>query len=116
VEAHGRGVPSSADQAWPWHAAPPCRTVVHALLPILITGCRWGDAPHGPLWASEGAAHRRLRRRQGDGTQAARPLRQLGLTEARGMIQWPYGAVDGAFSLWHRRRWRVARGGTARVP
>jgi transposase len=77
--------------------------VVNTLLDILITGCRWCDLPHGPPWASKRAAHRWLPRWQADGTLAARPARLLGLAEERGLMQWPYGAVDGAFSPWHRR-------------
>jgi hypothetical protein len=35
---------------------------------------------------------------------AAMQGRLLGLAEARVMSQWPYGAVDGSCSPWHRRR------------
>jgi transposase len=89
----GRGMP---------HA--PFRSVVNTLLYVLITGCRWCDLPRGPQWASKSAAHRWLQRWQADGTLAAMPARLLGLAEARGMIHWPYGGVDGSFSPWHRRR------------
>ena len=89
----GRGMPH-----------PPFRKVVNTLLYVLITGCRWSDLPRVPPWASKSAAHRGLQRWQADGTLAAMQARILGLAEEQGMIQWPYGAVDGAFSPWHRRR------------
>ena len=89
----GRGMPH-----------PPFRQVVNTLLYVLITGCRWCDIPRGPQWATKSAAQRWRQRWQADGTLAARPARRLGLAEARGMIQWPDGAVDGAFAPWHRRR------------
>ena len=43
----GRGMPHT-----------PFRKVVNTWLSLLITGCRWGDTPRGPLWASKRAAHR----------------------------------------------------------
>jgi transposase len=89
----GRGMPHT-----------PFRQVVNTLLYVLITGCRWCDLPRGPPWASKSAAHRWLQRWQSDGTLVAMPARILGLAEAHGMMQWPYGAVDGSFSPWHRRR------------
>jgi transposase len=82
----------------------PLRKVVNTLLYVLITGCRWCDLPRGPQWASKSAAHRWLQRWQVDGTLAAMQARILGLAEAHGMMQWPYGAVDAAFSPWQRRR------------
>jgi transposase len=88
----GRGMPHT-----------PFRNVVNTLLYVLITGCRWCDIPRGPQWASKSAAHRWLQRWQGDGTLAIMQARILGLAEERGMIQWPYGAVDGSCSPWHRR-------------
>jgi transposase len=89
----GRGMPHT-----------PCRKVVNTLLYVLSTGCRWGDLPRGPQWATKSAAHRWLQRWQADGTLAAMQARLLGLAEERGMIQWRYGAVDGSFSPWQRRR------------
>jgi transposase len=89
----GRGMPH-----------PPFRKLVNTLLYVLITGCRWCDLPRGPPWASKSAAHRWLQRWQHDGTLAAMPARLLGLAEERGMIPWHYGAVDGSFSPWQRRR------------
>lgn len=89
----GRGMPHT-----------PFRKVVNTSLYVLITGCRWCDLPRGPQWASKSAAHRWLQRWQGDGTLAAMPARILGLAAEHGMIQWQYGAVDGSFSPWHRRR------------
>ena len=84
------------------------RTIFKTLLYVLITGCRWGDVPRGPQWASKSATHRWLRRWQADGTLAAMQARTLGIAEERGMIRWEYGAVDGAFSPWQggRRRGR----------
>jgi transposase len=82
----------------------PFRKVVKTVLYVLITGCRWCDLPRGSPWASKRAAHRWLQRWQADGTLAAMHARLRGLAEARGMMQWPDGAVDGAFSPWHRRR------------
>jgi transposase len=89
----GRGMPHTS-----------FRQVVNTLLYILITGCRWCDLPRGPQWASKSAAHRWLQRWQADGTLVAMQARLLGLAEERGMIQWQYGAVDGSFSPWQRRR------------
>ena len=89
----GRGMPPTS-----------FRKVVNTLLYILITGCRWCDLPGGAQWASKSAAHRWLRRWQADGTLAAMQARMLGLAEERGMIHWQYGAVDGSFSPWQRRR------------
>jgi transposase len=89
----GRGMPHTA-----------FRNVVNSLLYVLITGCRWCDLPRGPQWASKSAAHRWLQRWQADGTLATMQARLLGLAEARGMIQWQYGGVDGSFSPWQRRR------------
>jgi transposase len=89
----GRGMPHTS-----------FRQVVNTWLDVLITGCRWCDLPRGPQWASKSAAHRWLQRWQADGILAAMPARLLGLAEERGMIQWPYGGVDGSFSPWPRRR------------
>jgi transposase len=89
----GRGLPHT-----------PFRKVVHTLLSVLITGCRWCDLPRGLPWASKSAAPGWLQRWQADGTLAARQARLLGLAEEHGLIQWPYGAVDGSCSPWHRRR------------
>jgi transposase len=80
----------------------PFRQVVNTRLYLLITGCRWGETPRGPRWASKSAAHRWLQRWQADGTLAAMQARVLGLAEERGMIHWEYGAIDGAFSPWER--------------
>ena len=82
----------------------PFRQVVNTLLYVFMTGGRWCDLPRGPQWASKRAAHRWLPRWQADGTLAAMPARLLGLAEERGLIQWPYGGVEGSFSPWHRRR------------
>src|SRR4029453_8574884 len=84
----------------------PFRKVVNTLLYVLITGCRWCDTPQGAQWASKSTAHRWLRRWHRDGTLAAMQARILGLAEERGMINWQYGAVDGFFSRWQRRRGR----------
>ncbi len=89
----GRGMPRT-----------PFRKVVHTLLYMLRTGCRWCDLPRGPQWASKRAAHRGLQRWQTDGTLVAMQARLLGIAEAHGMMQWQYGAVDGSVSPWHRRR------------
>ena len=82
----------------------PFRKVVNTLLYALITGCRWCDLRRGPPWASKSATHRWLQRGQGNGTLAAMQSHLLGLAEERGMMQWQYGAVDGSFSPWQRRR------------
>jgi hypothetical protein len=82
----------------------PLRKVVNTLLDVLITGCRWGGLAHGPHWASKSAAQRGLQCWQADCTRDAMPARLLGLAEERGLIRWPWGAVDGALSPWARRR------------
>jgi hypothetical protein len=82
----------------------PFRTVVNTLLYVLITGGRWGELSCGPQWASKSAVHLWLQRWQVDGTLAAMQARLLGLAEARGMMQWQYGAVDGSFSPGQERR------------
>jgi transposase len=89
----GRGMPHT-----------PFRKVVNTLLYVLITGCRWCDLPRGPHWASKSAAHRCLQRWQGDSNLAAMQARILGLAQEHRMVQWQYGAVDGSFSPWQRRR------------
>jgi transposase len=89
----GRGMPAT-----------PLRKIVNTLLDVLITGCRWCDSPRGPQGASKSAAHRGLQRWQADGTLAAMQARILGIAEEHGRIPWQYGAVDGSFSPWHRRR------------
>jgi len=80
----------------------PFRQVVNTLLDLLITGCRWCETPRGPRWAAKRAAHRGLQRWQADGTLAAMQARGLGLAEARGMMHWEYGAIEGACSPWDR--------------
>jgi transposase len=89
----GRGMPHT-----------PFRKVVNTLLYILIIGCRWCDLPRGPQWASKSSAPRWLQRWRADGTLAAMQAHLLGFAEERGMMQWRYGAVDGSFSPWQRRR------------
>jgi hypothetical protein len=76
----------------------PFRNVVYTLLYGLITGCRWCDLPCGPPWASKSATPRWLQRWQPEGTLAAMQARRLGSAEERSIVQWQYGAVDGAFS------------------
>src|SRR5262252_1136311 len=76
----------------------PFRQVLNTLLYVLITGCRWCDLPRGPQWASKSATHRWLQRWQVDGPLVAMPARLLGLADERGLIRWPYRAVDGSFS------------------
>ena len=95
--------PSPPARRGRWMLHTPFRKVVHPLLCVLMTGCRWCDLPRGPPWVSKSAAQRWLQRWQVDGTLAAMQARLLGLAEAHGMIQWPYGAVDGSFSPWQRR-------------
>ena len=82
----------------------PCRKILHTLLYVLLTGCRWCDVPCGPRWASKSATPRWWQRWQADGTLAARQARLLGIAEERGMIPWEYGAVDGAVSPWEGGR------------
>lgn len=89
----GRGMPQT-----------PFRQVVHTVLYVLITGCRWCDLPRGRQWASKSAAPRGLQRWQADETLAAMHARILGMAAEQGMIPWPYGAVDGACSP-RPRRW-----------
>jgi transposase len=81
----------------------PLRKIVNPLRSGLITGGRWGDLPRGPQWASKSTAQRGLQRWQNPGPLAAMPARILEGGEEQGMIHWPYGAVAGSFSPWHRR-------------
>ena len=94
----GRGMP---------HA--PFRKMVHTWLSVLITGCRWGDVPRGPQWASKSATHRWVQRWHGDGTLAAMQARMLGLAEERG---------DASVGVWRRRRrfFPLARVGARAAP
>ena len=100
-EQRGKGMP---------HA--PYRHVLNSLLYILITGCRWCDLPRGGIWASKSASHRWLKRWYSDGTFDHLQARILAITfgraslnaNERGLINWDYGAIDGSFSPWERRR------------
>ncbi len=95
----------------------PFRTILHTLLYGLITGWRWCDVPCGPQWASKRATHRWWQRWQADGTLAAMQGRMLGSAEARGMMHWESGAVDGACSPWEGwRRGCRPRGEGQREP
>jgi transposase len=89
----GRGMPPT-----------PFRKVGNTLLDVLRTGCRWCDLPRGAPWASKSAVQRWLQRWQYDGPLPAMQARRLGSAEERGLIQWQYGAVDGAFSPGQGRR------------
>ena len=82
----------------------PFRYVLNTLLYVLITGCRWCDVPKGKIWASKSSAHRWLKRWECDGTLESLQARILGIAEEKGLIDWSYGAVDGSFSPWKRRR------------
>jgi transposase len=82
----------------------PFRKVVNTWLYVFMTGCRGCELPRGPQWASKSAAHRWLQRWQGDETLTARPARVLGLAEERGLVRWPYGAVEGSCSPWQGGR------------
>src|SRR5262245_14238145 len=89
----------------------PFRKILHTLLYIMITDCRWCDGPCGPQWASQSATHRWGQRWQADGTLATMQVRMLELAEEQGMVRWEYGATDGALSPWEgRRRGRRPRG------
>jgi len=92
-EKRGRGMP---------HAS--FRHVLNTLLYILITGCRWCDVPIGRIWASKSSSHRWLKRWQSDGTLENLQARILGIAQEQGLINWSYGAIDGSFSPWKRRR------------
>lgn len=82
----------------------PFRYVLNSLLYILITGCRWCDLPQGEIWASKSSAHRWLKRWQEDGTFEHLQSRILAIADNNGLINWNYGAIDGSFSPWQRRR------------
>lgn len=82
----------------------PYRYVLNSLLYILITGCRWCDLPHGNVWASKSSSHRWLKRWRDDGTFAYIQARILAIADEKGLINWDFGAVDGSFSPWKRRR------------
>ena len=92
-EKRGKGMP---------HA--PYRNILNSLLYMLITGCRWCDIPKGSGWASKSASHRWLERWQSDGTFEHLQGRILAIADEKGLINWDYGAVDGSFSPWERRR------------
>ena len=82
----------------------PFRYVLNSLLYILITGCRWCDLPQGKIWASKSSAHRWLKRWQEDGTFEHLQSRILAIADDKELINWNYGAIDGSFSPWQRRR------------
>ena len=98
----------------------PYRHVLNSLLYILITGCRWCDLPSGGIWASKSASHRWLKRWYSDGTFEHLQARILAITyvlrtrsangraslnaDEKGLINWDFGAIDGSFSPWKRRR------------
>ena len=77
-----------------------CGSSCICCLEVLMTGRRWGAVPRGLCRASQRAPHRWLQRWQAEGTLAALPARMLGVAEARGLIRWADGAVDGACSPW----------------
>jgi transposase len=88
-----------------WVSHAPVRQVVTTLLYLVMTGCRWCDTPRGSRWASTSAAPRWVQRWQADGILAAMQARGLELAQARGLIHWEYGAVDGVFSPWEGPFW-----------
>ena len=79
------------------------RYVLKTLLYLLITGCRWCDVPKGEIWASKSTARRWIKRCHFDGTLKALQPRILGIGQKKGLINWSYGVVDGAFSPWKGR-------------
>lgn len=93
AEKRSRGMPHT-----------PFRYVLNSLLYILITGCRWCDLPQGQIWASKSSAHRWLKRWQENGTFEHLQARILAIADSKGLINWDYGAIDGSFSPWQRRR------------
>ena len=66
----------------------PLRKILPTWLYILMTGCRWGEAPCGPQWASKRATPRWWQRWQAAGPLAALQARIRGMAEERGMIRW----------------------------
>ena len=80
------------------------RLALNSILYVLYSGCRWCDLPRGRKWASKSSAHRALKRWHDDGTLRRLKERMLALAEEKGCIHWEYGAIDGAFSPWERRR------------
>ena len=93
--------PSKRGKGMP-HA--PYRHVLNSLLYILITGCRWCDLPRGDIWTSKSSSHRWLKRWRSDGTFEHLKARILAIADEKGLINWNFGAVDGSFSPWERRR------------
>lgn len=87
------------------------RTCLHSLLYILFTGSRWCDLPQGKQWASKSSAHRAVQRWGINGTLLLVFQRLLNIAEAKELIDWTAGSVDGSFSP--RKRWRT--GGRIRV-
>jgi transposase len=82
----------------------PMRYVLNSMLYILITCCRWCDLPRGKQWASKSTSHRKIIDFHKDGTLERIKARILGIADERGLIGWEYGAIDGSFSPWTRRR------------
>lgn len=80
------------------------RYILNSLLYILITGCRWCDLAQGGVWASKSTSHRWLKRWYSDGTFEHLQARILAVADERGLINWDFGAIDGSFSPWKRRR------------
>ena len=98
------GLPPAPPQRRRGRPQAPFRKILHTLLDILLTGCRWCDVPPGPPWGAKSAPHRWVQRGQADGPVAAMPARRLGSAAERGMMCGEYGAVDGAVSPWEGGR------------
>jgi len=82
---------------------PDFRKVLNTILYVLITGCRWCDVPIGSQWGKRSTAHKWLGIFQSLGIWEEIQQKLLNMAEAKKLINWDKGAIDGSFSLRQRR-------------
>jgi len=83
---------------------PDFRKVINTILYVLTTGCRWCDVPVGEQWGKRSTAHKWLGIFQELGVWENIRRELLNMAEARSLINWDKGVIDGSFSLRQRRR------------
>jgi len=74
------------------------RMILNTIFWVLITGCRWADAPKKGIWGARSTSHRWLGRWQNDGTWIRLMQSILGLAELAQMISWGRASIDGSFA------------------